>query len=54
MNFLAGLIYLAVRNEVLAFALLTKVMFEHNWREVYRDELIMLLSLTKKIQAWLK
>lgn len=54
MNFLAGLIYLAVRDEVIAFALLTKVMFEHNWREVYRDELIMLLNLTKKVQQWLK
>lgn len=49
MNFLAALLYVAVRNEFIAFALMAKVMYELNWREVYKDELIMLLSLTKKV-----
>ncbi len=53
MNFLAALLYAAVRDEVLAFGLLMKAMFELNWREVYKDELIMVLIITKKILAWL-
>jgi len=54
MNFVAALLYAAVRDEVLAFGLMMKAMFELNWREVYKDELIMVLIITKKILAWLK
>ena len=53
MNFLAALLYAAVQDEVIAFALLCKAMFELSWREVYKDELIMLLQMTRKITAWL-
>lgn len=53
MNFLVSLLYAAVNDEVIAFSLLTKVMFQLNWREVYNDDLIMLLSLTKKVTTWL-
>jgi hypothetical protein len=53
MNFLIALLYIAVGDEVIAFTLLVKVMFDLNWREVYRDQLIKLLSLTKKFKAWL-
>lgn len=37
MNFLAALLYLATRDEIIAFDLLIKVMFDLNWREVYLD-----------------
>ena len=53
MNFLVALLYVAVGDEVIAFTLLIKVMFDLNWREVYLDQLIKLLSLTKKFKAWL-
>lgn len=53
MNFLAALIFLAVGDEVVAYSILTRAMFELNWREVYKDQLIMLINLTKKIKAWL-
>jgi hypothetical protein len=43
MNFLVALLYAAVNDEVIAFALMTKVMFELNWREVYNSNLIGLL-----------
>jgi hypothetical protein len=53
MNFVAALLFAAVQDEVIAFGLLCKVMFELNWRDVYKDELIMLLQMTRKITAWL-
>lgn len=53
MNFVAALLYLAVGDEVIAFCLMTKAMFQLNWREVYKDQLIMLVNLTKKINQWL-
>ena len=53
MNFLAALLYLAVGDEIIAFNLLIKVMFDINWREVYQDQLIKLVSLTKKFKSWL-
>lgn len=53
MNFVAALLYLAVGDEVIAFTIMTKVMFELHWREVYKDQLIMVVNLTKKIKAWL-
>jgi hypothetical protein len=53
MNFLVALLYSAVEDEVIAFGLMCKVMFELNWREVYKDELIMLISMTRKVTAWL-
>lgn len=53
MNYLAALIYIAVGDEVMAFALLTKVMYDLKWREIYADKLIKLMSLTKKIKYWL-
>lgn len=37
MNFLVALIFIAVGDEVLAFVLLTKVMYDLNWRECYKD-----------------
>jgi hypothetical protein len=37
MNFLAALIYLAVADEVIAFTLLVKAMFDKEWRKVYLD-----------------
>ena len=43
MNFLAALIFAAVNDEVIAFAIMTKVMFELNWREVYHVNLVGLL-----------
>jgi len=43
MNCLCALLYTAVGDEVIAFGLLCKVMFELNWREVYKDGLIMLI-----------
>ena len=54
MNFLAALLYAATNNEVVAFVILTKVMFELNWREVYNSNLIGLLNLSKKVTGWLK
>ena len=54
MNFLASLLYIAVRDELIAFALLTKAMFQLNWREVYKDELIKFLEMTKKVTDWLR
>ena len=54
MNFLAALLYLATGDEIIAFTLMTKVMFDLNWREVYKDQLIMLVELTKKVNLWLK
>jgi len=39
MNFLVALLYLAVGDEIIAFNLLIKVMFDLNWREVYLDQL---------------
>jgi hypothetical protein len=53
MNFLAALLYLAVGDEIIAFSLFIKIMFDLNWREVYLDQLIKLVSLTKKIKNWL-
>jgi hypothetical protein len=53
MNYLAALIYIAVGDEVMAFALLTKVMYDLKWREVYADKLIKLMDLTLKIKKWL-
>ena len=53
MNFLAALLYLAVGDEIIAFNLLIKVMFDINWREVYLDQLVKLVSLTKKFKSWL-
>lgn len=49
MNYLAALLFTATNDEVIAFGIFTKVMFELNWREVYKDELTLLLELTKKI-----
>lgn len=54
MNFLVALLYSAVEDEVVAFGLMCKIMFELNWRDVYKDELLMLIQMTRKIQAWLK
>lgn len=51
---MAALLFAAVQDEVIAFALMCKVMFELNWRDVYKDELIMLLQMTRKITAWLQ
>jgi len=53
MNFLVALIYLAVGDELISYVLLTKVMKELNWREVYKDQLIQLVNLTKKIKNWI-
>ena len=53
MNFLAALLYLAVGDEIIAFNLLIKVMHDLNWREVYLDQLVKLVSLTKKFKNWL-
>lgn len=53
MNFLAALFYLAVGDEVVAYSIMSKAMYDLNWREVYKDQLIMLINLTKKIKAWL-
>ena len=54
MNFLAALLYIAVNDEVIAFAIMTKIMFEYNWRDVYSDNMIGLLEVTKKINTWLR
>lgn len=54
MNFLATLLYIAVNDEVIAFAIMTKIMFEFNWRDVYSDNMIGLLDVTKKVNHWLK
>lgn len=51
---MAALLFVAVGDEIIAFNLLIKVMFEHNWREVYLDQLIKLVSLTRKIKTWLQ
>jgi len=53
MNFLVALLYLAVGDEIIAFELLIKVMFDLNWREVYLDQLVGLVKLTKNIKNWL-
>lgn len=54
MNFLAALLYTAVGDEMIAFAMMAKIMFELNWRDVYAKDLIHLISLTKKINTKLK
>ena len=51
---MAILLYIAVNDEVIAFAIMTKIMFEYNWREVYSDNMIGLLEVTKKVKVWLK
>lgn len=53
MNYLAALLYIAVGDEVIAYTILTKVMFDLEWREIYKDQLIMLINLTRKIKLWL-
>ena len=53
MNFLAALLYLATGDETVAFVLLTKVMLDLNWRACYQDQLIKLISLTKKLKLWM-
>lgn len=53
MNFLAALIFQAVGDEVIAFAVLLKVMYQHNWRDCYKDQLVKLMSITRKIKQWL-
>jgi len=53
MNFLVALIYQAVGNETLAFTLLQKVMYDLKWRDCYRDDLIKLISITRKLKQWL-
>jgi hypothetical protein len=50
MNFLAALLFIAVGDEVIAFSLMTKIMKELGWRDVYKDHLIKLVKLTKKIK----
>lgn len=35
MNFLAGALYLAVEDEVIAFTIMVKVMYDLGWRQVY-------------------
>lgn len=54
MNFLVSLLYAGVHDEVMAFFLLTKIMFQLSWREVYNDNLLMLISLTRKVTNWLQ
>jgi len=54
MNFLAALIYLAVADEVIAYTLLVKAMFDKEWRKVYLDQLVRLMELTKQIKQWLR
>ena len=53
MNFLAALFYLAVGDEVIAFALMQKAMFDLKWRQVYLDQLVRLMELTKEVKKWL-
>jgi hypothetical protein len=53
MNFLAALIFQAVNDETVAFAVLLKVMHHHNWRDCYKDQLVKLVSITKKVKQWL-
>jgi hypothetical protein len=36
MNFVAAVLFIAVGDEVIAFSLLSKVMHQLNWREVYK------------------
>jgi hypothetical protein len=54
MNFLVALLYAAVQDEIIAFGLLSKLMFEQSWRLVYSDDLIQVLTITKKVQSWLE
>lgn len=54
MNFVVGLIFAATQDEVITFGLLSKVMFELNWRVAYDDNLTKVLSITRKIQQWLE
>lgn len=54
MNYVVALLYAAVQDEVIAFGLLSKLMFENNWRLVYCDDLIQVLQFTKKVQVWLE
>jgi len=49
MNFVVGLIFAATQDEVITFGLLSKVMFELNWRVAYDDHLTKVLSITRKI-----
>ena len=53
MNFLAALLYVAVGDEVIAFALLIKVMNDLRWREIYADKMALLIELTQKVKKWL-
>ena len=53
MNFLAAILFLATGDQVVAFMLLTKVMFDLDWRACYQDQLIKLVGITKKIKHWL-
>lgn len=45
--------FLATGDEVIAFTLLQKCMFDLNWRGIYKDQLYMLVTLTKKVTTWL-
>lgn len=54
MNYLAALLFVATGDEIIAFALLQKVMTVHNWRESYKDQLIEIVNLTAKFQKWLR
>lgn len=54
MNYLAALLFVATGDEIIAFALLQKVMTHHNWRETYKDQLIEIVNLTAKFNQWLR
>ena len=54
MNFLAALLYLAVADEVIAFTIMVKAMYDLEWRKVYLDQLVRLMELTKQIKKWLR
>jgi hypothetical protein len=40
MNFLVAALFAATDDEVITFALMSKLMFEQQWRAVYSDDLL--------------
>jgi hydroxymethylpyrimidine/phosphomethylpyrimidine kinase len=54
MNFLVAALFAATDDEVITFALMSKLMLEQQWRAVYSDDLLEVVKIGKKVEKWLE
>ena len=54
MNFLVAALFAATDDEVIKFALMSKLMLEQQWRAVYSDDLLEVVKIGKKVEKWLE